>query len=70
MWISDYHKRKQQRTEHYLKYVYKNKMKKCGACNGSGYYDTTIRGKVPKCGSCNGTGKERVRDIPHLFYKF
>ncbi len=30
--------------------------KKCGACNGSGHYDTCIRGKIPKCSSCHGTG--------------
>lgn len=30
---------------------------KCVACNGSGYYDTSINGKIPSCGSCNGTGK-------------
>lgn len=30
--------------------------KKCVACNGSGYYDTT---NSPTCGACNGTGKEK-----------
>lgn len=30
--------------------------KKCVACNGSGYYDTT---NSPSCSSCNGTGKEK-----------
>jgi DnaJ-class molecular chaperone len=29
--------------------------KKCVACNGSGYYDTT---NSPACSACNGTGKE------------
>lgn len=62
MFLSDYHKRKQQRKEHYLNYIHGNKMKPCGACNGSGYYDTTIKGKVPKCGACNGTGKESKRE--------
>jgi len=31
-------------------------VKKCSACNGSGYYDTT---NSPKCSSCNGTGVEK-----------
>ena len=56
---TDYRKRKALRTEFYLKNIYQKKLKPCGACNGSGYYDTTIRGKIPKCSSCNGTGKER-----------
>lgn len=59
MWISDYHKRKIERTENFFKNIYKKKLVDCTACNGSGYYDTTIRGEVPKCSSCNGTGKER-----------
>ena len=33
-------------------------MKPCIACNGTGYYDTTINGKIPKCESCAGSGKE------------
>jgi len=61
MLIDWYKERKKKRTEHYVKFVYKVKLKKCTACNGSGYYDTTIRGKVPKCSACNGTGKERER---------
>jgi len=31
----------------------RNAKKKCGACDGSGYYDA--KGS-PKCASCNGTG--------------
>jgi hypothetical protein len=39
-----------------------DKDKKCGACNGSGYYDTSIKGKTPKCASCNGTGMKKEKD--------
>jgi len=56
--IDDYHRRKQERTDLYMKYVYKNKLVTCTACNGSGCYDNT---GSPKCSSCNGTGKERER---------
>ena len=60
--ISDYQRRKQERVEFYNKYVYKNKLRVCGCCNGSGYYDNTDKwGKVPKCGNCRGTGKQRER---------
>lgn len=53
--LSDYHKRKLERTERY----YKNngqKLVTCTACNGSGRYDNT---GSPKCNCCNGTGKVR-----------
>ncbi len=53
--------RKDERTEHFFKYIYKNKLEVCGACNGSGYYDNCIDGVIPKCGCCNGTGKTRER---------
>ena len=54
--------RKKERTEHFFKYIYKNKLKTCTACNGSGYYDTMLRdGTIPQCGCCNGTGKMRER---------
>ena len=53
--MSDYHKRKQERTEHYNKYVKGWKLRDCTACSGSGYYC----GKA--CGACNGTGKERYK---------
>lgn len=39
--------------------VEKNSIKKCVACNGSGYYDTT---NSPTCSSCEGTGIEEVVD--------
>ncbi len=60
--MDDYHKRKLARTEYFKKYVYKNKLVTCTACNGSGYYDNTVNGRTPKCGSCGGTGKERERE--------
>ena len=55
----DFKERKQQRKEHFEKYVKGWKLRPCTACNGSGYYDTCIRGRIPKCSACNGTGKER-----------
>lgn len=42
-----------------------NRAKQCGACSGSGIYDT---GGSPKCGSCNGTGVE-LPDQPIVNYK-
>ena len=60
--MSSFEERKAQRKEHFDKFVYKKKLVKCGACNGSGYYDNTDRhGNSIKCGCCNGTGKERER---------
>lgn len=55
----NFKERKLTRTERYLKYEYKKKLKPCLASNGSGYYDHCLNGRIPKCGSCNGTGKER-----------
>lgn len=57
----DFKERKKQRTANYEKNVKGWKLRDCTACNGSGHYDTTIRGKVPKCGACNGTGKEKYK---------
>lgn len=54
----EYQKRKRERTEHYFKHVYKNKLVTCTACNGSGHYD---HNGSPKCAWCDGTGKERQR---------
>ena len=51
-WLKD----KIERTEHFFRNVYKNKLETCSACSGSGYYDTT---DSPACGACGGTGKER-----------
>ena len=56
----DWKERKKKRTETYLK-NHGKKMTKCLACNGSGYYDTTINGRIPKCESCAGSGKEVMR---------
>jgi DnaJ-class molecular chaperone len=53
----DWIERKKIRTEKYQK-NHGKKLIKCIACNGSGYYDTTINGKIPKCSSCMGTGLE------------
>ena len=59
---SEFHKRKEARTRYYFKFIYRKKMKTCGACSGSGKYDTWIKGKgVPDCSMCEGTG--RVREI-------
>ena len=61
-WYWDYepfmtfHERKKVRTEHYNKYIKGWKLRECGACSGSGYYD---HNGSPKCESCNGSGKER-----------
>jgi DnaJ-class molecular chaperone len=55
-----YQDRKKQRTEAYFKYVHGWKLRKCTACNGSGYYDSN---GSPDCGSCDGTGKERYQDV-------
>lgn len=49
---------KARRTEWYFRFEYGHKLRKCGACNGSGYYD---HNGSPDCGSCNGTGKESYR---------
>ena len=60
----EYVERKKLRKEYYEKYIHGNKLKPCGACNGSGYYD---HNGSPKCGSCNGTGKEPLKEIPSFF---
>lgn len=63
----DFQERKKLRTEWFFKYAFKNKMKVCVACSGSGYYDSTNKwGRVPKCYSCSGTGKVHSR----TFIKF
>jgi DnaJ-class molecular chaperone len=51
--ISDYHKRKAERTKNYLEHVHGKKVSSCIACSGSGYYD---HNGSPPCGECNGTG--------------
>ncbi|QZI93155.1 hypothetical protein SIPHO049v1_p0030 [Vibrio phage PS14A.1] len=51
--------RKAERTEHYFRHIFKNKMEVCTACSGSGYYD---HNGSPDCGACDGKGKVRERD--------
>ena len=67
--MSTYHERKQARTEAFTKGVKGWKLIKCGACNGSGYYDSSRHGVTPKCGCCNGTGKEKVSPEQYVAYK-
>lgn len=50
-----YQERKQARIAKFQERFGK-KLIKCGACNGSGYYD---HNGSPPCAACNGTGKER-----------
>lgn len=57
--MNNFQDRKQERKEHYMKYVYGWKLRTCPACSGSGYYDTF---GSPPCGACEGTGKERYKD--------
>ena len=56
--MGSFHKRKEQRTIAYFKWEYGWKLRKCGACAGSGYYD---HNGSPPCDCCEGTGKERYR---------
>lgn len=50
---------KKSRTDYYFKYIYKWKQTKCGACNGSGWYDRSDKyGNAIPCECCEGTGKE------------
>jgi len=58
--MTNYHKRKLERTKYYLGNVFGWKLRDCVACNGSGIYDNT---GSPKCGACDGTGKERYKQI-------
>jgi hypothetical protein len=53
-----FRKRKQQRTEHYYRYLFGWRLRPCSACSGSGYYDND---GSPPCGACDGTGKERYQ---------
>jgi DnaJ-class molecular chaperone len=62
--------RKQLRKAWYEKYVFKNKMITCVSCNGSGYYDNSVKGRTPKCGNCNGKGKVYEKQfIPFCLFK-
>lgn len=53
-----FHERKAVRTEHYFKYVHRWRLRECGACSGSGYYDDD---GSPPCDCCDGTGRERFK---------
>lgn len=53
-----FRERKAERTDYYRRYVAGWKLRKCTACNGSGYYDSD---RSPRCGGCDGTGKERYK---------
>lgn len=63
--MSTYADRKKARTEAFAKNVKGWKLIKCGACNGSGYYDSS---RHPECGCCGGTGKERVSPEQYASY--
>lgn len=56
--MSDFHKRKAERTKYYKEHIEGWRLRPCSACSGSGYYDNT---GSPKCSSCSGTGKERYK---------
>jgi DnaJ-class molecular chaperone len=56
--MDDYRERKEQRKSYYKKFVEGWKLRKCTACNGSGYYDNN---GSPKCSACGGSGKERYK---------
>lgn len=43
----------------------KCKIKVCGSCSGSGYYDNT---GSPKCGACGGLGISRGK-LPYRLWK-
>lgn len=49
---------KEARTKYFFKYIYGWKLRKCGACNGSGRYD---HNGSPTCSACDGTGKESYK---------
>lgn len=61
----DFHVRKKERTEYYYRFIYRWKLVKCIACNGSGYYDDT---GSPPCSSCDGIGKCRVSSKQYKEY--
>ena len=50
-----YKERKAERKKWYEKHKFGWRLRKCGACNGSGYYD---HNGSPPCGACEGSGKE------------
>ena len=58
--MSTWYERKAERIAYFFKYVYGWKLKECGACAGSGYYDA---GNNPACGCCDGTGRTRYKSV-------
>lgn len=62
----NFHERKAQRTAYYKKYIEGWKLRPCGACNGSGYYDSHDN---PECGACDGSGKERYHPREEEHYE-
>lgn len=52
-----FHERKKERTEHYYKWEYKNRLVECTACSGYRYYCGGA------CGCCEGTGKQRQKEV-------
>jgi len=52
-----FRERKEERKKFYKEFIEGWKLRKCYACNGSGYYDRGGR----KCSACEGTGKERYK---------
>jgi hypothetical protein len=57
--VSTYAERKQTRKEWFFRFRFGMKERPCGACSGSGRYDSH---GSPRCGACDGTGRERYRD--------
>jgi len=51
----NFKERKEERKKMYEKHEFGWRLRKCGACNGSGYYD---HNGSPPCVACEGTGKE------------
>ncbi len=68
--MSTFQERKDERKAHYEKWIKGWKLIPCGACNGSGRYDTYSRrhGGSPPCGACKGTGKERVSPAKYVVH--
>lgn len=59
--MSTFHERKAERSDYYRRFVHGWKQRACGACAGSGYYDSD---GSPPCGGCDGTGREQYKPEP------
>lgn len=59
--MSTFQERKAERKARNERFVYGWKLRKCTACNGSGYYDSC---GSPPCSGCDGTGKESYKPDP------